>query len=108
LGDDQSGLNGTLLGGKLLGFGFVRRLRAVYLQSTDLKTNFGKYGINGFLNLFNSRDINLTRWGGEFKANIGVGNLNPYVTLGTGQNIEIDGGTDFDQIYASFGLGIKS
>jgi hypothetical protein len=37
-----------------------------------------------------------------------VGNLNPYVTLGTGvQNIEIDGGTDFDQIYASFGLGIK-
>jgi hypothetical protein len=27
---------------------------------------------------------------------------------GTGvQNIEIDGGTDFDQIYASFGLGIK-
>jgi hypothetical protein len=28
-----------------------------------------------------------------------------YVTLGTGvQNIEIDGGTDFDQIYASFGL----
>jgi hypothetical protein len=65
-------------------------LRAVYLQSTDLKTNFGKYGINGFLNLFNSRDINLTRWGGEFKANIGVGNLNPYVTLGTGvQNIEM-------------------
>jgi hypothetical protein len=84
-------------------------LRAVYLQSTDLKTNFGKYGINGFNNLFNSRDINLTRWGGEFKANIGVGNLNPYVTLGTGvQNIEIDGGTDFDQIYASFGLGIKT
>jgi hypothetical protein len=29
--------------------------------------------------------------------------------LGTGvQNIEIDGGTDFDQIYASFGLGIKT
>jgi hypothetical protein len=28
---------------------------------------------------------------------------------GTGvQNIEIDGGTDFDQIYASFGLGIKT
>jgi hypothetical protein len=38
----------------------------------------------------------------NLKANIGVGNLNPYVTLGTGvQNIEIDGGTDFDQIYAS-------
>jgi hypothetical protein len=53
-------------------------------------------------NLFNSRDINLTRWG-EFKANIGVGNLNPYEQV---QNIEIDGGTDFDQIYASFGLGI--
>jgi hypothetical protein len=55
----------------------ILELRAVYLQSTDLKTNFGKYGINGFLITYNSRDINLTRWGGEFKANIGVGNLNP-------------------------------
>jgi hypothetical protein len=27
-----------------------------------------------------------------------------YVTLGTGVQIEIDGGTDFDQIYASFGF----
>jgi hypothetical protein len=35
-----------------------------------------------------------------------VWNLNPYVTLGTGVQIEIDGGTDFDQIY-SFGLGIN-
>jgi hypothetical protein len=49
--DDQSGLkDGTLLGGKLgFGFGEYLELRAVYLQSTDLKTNFGKYGINGFL-----------------------------------------------------------
>jgi hypothetical protein len=32
-----------------------------------------------------------------------VGNLNPYVTLGTGvQNIEIDGGTDFDHMLAWF------
>jgi hypothetical protein len=47
--------------------------------------------------------------GGEFKANIGVGRLSPYVTLGTGvQNIELMRGNDFDQIYASFGLGIKT
>jgi hypothetical protein len=47
--DDQSGLkDGTLLGGKL-GLVLAFELRAVYLQSTDLKTNFGKYGINGFL-----------------------------------------------------------
>jgi len=110
--DDQSGLeDGTLIGGKLgFSFGEYVELRAIYLQSIDLKSNFDKFGINGYSNnLFNSRDLKLTRWGGEFKANIGVGNLNPYVTLGTGvQNIEIDGGDDFDQIYASFGLGIKT
>jgi hypothetical protein len=35
-----------------------------------------------------------------------VGNLNPYVTLG--RSPKHRGGTDFDQIYASFGLGIKT
>ncbi|UQD55039.1 hypothetical protein [Flavobacterium sp. K5-23] len=110
--DNQSGLeDGILLGGKLgFSFGEYVELRAIYLQSIDLKTNFDNFGINGFSSsMFNPQDITLTRWGGEFKANIGVGNLNPYVTLGTGvQNIEIDGGKDFDQIYASFGLGIKT
>jgi hypothetical protein len=110
--DDQSGLeNGTLLGGKLgFGFGEYVELRAIYLQSIDLRTNFDKFGIDGFSNSsFNGQDIKLSRWGGEFKANIGVGRLSPYVTLGTGvQNIELDGGNDFDQIYASFGLGIKT
>jgi hypothetical protein len=110
--DDKSGLeDGTLLGGKLgFGFGEYVELRAIYLQSIDLKTNFDKFGINGFSSsLFNARDIKLSRWGGEFKANIGVGTFSPYVIVGTGvQNIEVDGGNDFDQIYASFGLGIKT
>lgn len=110
--DNKAGLeDGALVGGKLgFGFGEYIELRAIYLQSLDLKTRFSNYGFNGYDdNLFSAQKINLTRWGGEIKANIGTGKLNPYVTLGSGiQNLEIDGGEDFDQIYTNFGLGIKT
>ena len=111
--NDQAGFeNGTLVGGKLgFGFGEYVELRAMYLQSMDLKTNFDKFGIAGYdSSLFTSQDINLTRWGGEVKVNIGTGRLSPYLTAGTGvQNIEIDATEEeFEQIYTSFGLGIKT
>jgi len=110
--DNKAGLeDGALVGGKLgFGFGEYIELRAVYLQSLDMKTRFSNYGFNGYNdNLFSAQKINLTRWGGEIKANIGSGKLNPYLTLGSGiQNLEIDGGEDFDQIYTNFGLGIKT
>lgn len=110
--DNQSGLdNGLLYGGKIgFGFGEYIELRAMYLQSHDLKSKFSKYGIAGYdSNTFTPQDLDLTRWGGELKANIGRGRLNPYVTFGTGvQNIAIKNGNDFDQIYTSVGLGIKT
>ncbi|WP_418262108.1 hypothetical protein [Flavobacterium faecale] len=110
--DNQAGLkDGTLIGGKLgFGFGEFIELRATYSQSVDLKTNFDDYGISGFSNsMFQPRDINLSRWGGEFKANIGSGKLSPYLVVGTGvQNIEIEGGEEYEQIYTSLGLGIKT
>jgi hypothetical protein len=108
--DNQSGLkNGTLIGGKLgFGFGEYIELRGVYLQSLDLQTDFSNYGISNFDKaLFNSQNVTLTRWGGEFKANIGTKKFKPYFTVGTGvQNIEVDS-KDFEQIYASLGLGFK-
>lgn len=110
--DDNSGLkDGTLLGGKLgFGFGEYLELRGVYMQSVDLETSFKDFGlVNYDPALFTKQDINLTRWGGEFKANIGTGWLKPFLTIGTGvQNIELDATKEeFEQVYGSVGLGFK-
>ncbi len=109
--DNKAGLeDGFLLGGKVgFGFGEYIELRGTYLQSYDLKTNFENYGLANYnKNLFSPQDVTLTRWGGEFKANIGTKGLKPYITLGTGiQTIEISNNDKFDQIYASLGAGIK-
>ncbi|MGB5436968.1 MAG: hypothetical protein WBM98_13830, partial [Maribacter sp.] len=74
-----------------------------------LKTNFDAFGIPNYnAALFTSQDVKLTRWGGEFKANIGTNNLKPYITLGTGvQSLELDSSDKLEQIYGSVGLGIK-
>lgn len=109
--DDKAGLEDNILVGGKLGFGFGEfvELRAIYLQSLDLKTSFKDFGIVGYNEtLFNAQDITLTRWGGEFKANFGTKGIKPYLTLGAGvQNIDIDNLRDFEQVYGSLGLGAK-
>lgn len=108
--DNKAGLNdGLLIGGKLgFGFGEYLELRGVYLQSLDLKTNFENFGLANYdSNIFTEQNAKLTRWGGEFKANIGAKGIKPYLTLGTGiQNIEINT-EKLEQVYASIGLGFK-
>jgi hypothetical protein len=91
------------------GFGEYVELRAIYMQSLDLKTNFSSYGLSGFdESLFDSQNIDLTRWGGEFKANFGTKGIRPYLTLGAGvQNIGIENSSDFEQVYGALGLGFK-
>ncbi len=108
--DNQAAFkDGTLVGGKLgFGFGEYIELRGVYLRSLDLQTDFSNFGLTSFdKTLFNSQDATLTRWGGEFKANIGTKRLKPYFTIGTGvQNIEVNS-EKFDQVYGSLGVGFK-
>lgn len=110
--DKEAGLeNAFSVGGKLgFGFGEYLELRAVYLQSLGLKTSFADFGLTNYdENLFNQQDINLTRFGGEIKANLGRGRFIPYLTIGSGvQNIEIKDGNDLDQIYSNIGLGFKT
>ena len=110
--DKEAGLENALSAGGKLGFGFGEYLeiRAVYMQSLGLKTKFSDFGlVNYDDNLFTQQDINLRRYGGEIKANLGTGRFIPYLTLGSGvQNIEIKDGNDFDQIYSSVGLGFKT
>ena len=109
--DDKAGFEDNLFVGGKLGFGFGEfvELRAIYLQSLDLKTNFKDFGILGYDEaLFNAQDATITRWGGEFKANFGTKGIRPYFTLGAGvQNINPNNAGDFEQVYGSLGLGAK-
>lgn len=110
--DNKSGVNDAFLIGGKLGFGFGEyiELRAVFLRSLDMNTNFDDFGLPNYSQgMLTKRNLTLTRWGGEFKANLGTGGFNPYLTLGTGvQTLELDEeGDSFDQIYASAGLGVK-
>ena len=109
--DDKAGLEDNVFVGGKLGFGFGEfvELRAIYLQSLDLKTNFKDYGIVGYdESLFTPQDVTITRWGGEFKANFGTKGIKPYFTLGAGvQNIDPKDSGDFEQVYGSLGLGVK-
>lgn len=110
--DNTSGLeDGLLLGGKVgFGFGEYIELRGTYMQALDLKTDFSDFGLANYSsNLFTSRDVKLTRIGGEFKANFGTKTmLNPYFVLGSGvQNIQLESQDKHEQIFASVGLGAK-
>ncbi|WP_372775293.1 hypothetical protein [Mangrovibacterium sp.] len=108
--DDKAGINdGTMIGGKIgFGFGEYVELRGIYLQSIDLNTYFDDFGIPNYNKDFLvAKDVTVSRWGGEFKANIGTKRFNPYITLGTGvQTIEMDEQESTDQIYANLGLGL--
>ncbi|MGB0929566.1 MAG: hypothetical protein ACPGVB_02235 [Chitinophagales bacterium] len=109
--DDQAGLeDGLLFGGKFgLGFGEYLELRANYMQSGNLQTDFSNYGLADFPDsLFTPRDVKITRWGGDLKANLSKGALLPFVTFGTGvQSIELDTMEATKQIYAQVGAGVK-
>ncbi|RMF20545.1 MAG: hypothetical protein D6765_16765, partial [Bacteroidetes bacterium] len=108
--DNRAGLDdGFLAGGKLgIGFGEYLELRGSYLRSLDLKTDFADFGAPILLDsLFTPRDVDLTRWGGELKANFSRGHLLPFLTLGTGiQSIQLDTFAKNEHIYLSVGAGI--
>lgn len=109
--DNKAGIEDNFLVGGKLGFGFGEfvELRAIYLQSLNTKTSFKEYGFTGYDDaLFNARDLEITRWGGEFKANFGTKGIRPYFTLGAGvQNIGLKNAESFEQVYGTLGLGAK-
>ena len=109
---NDSGLEDDYLYGGNVGFAFGEyvELRLTHLRNESIKRDFKGYGLpEGFEDVISAnREFDLRRWGGELKANIGSGGLNPYVVLGSGvQTIETDFNTSVDNIYATLGLGIK-
>ena len=102
--------NGPMVGGMLgIGLGPNLELRGIYEQSINLKSTLGGLDVpSGFVDMFSARDVDVSRWGGEFKANIPTGSiLEPYLTIGTGvQKLKYDDEKQ-EQIYLSGGLGAK-
>ena len=102
--------NGPMVGGMIgIGLGRNIELRGIYERSLDLKSTLSDLNVPGdIVDKFNSREIDVERWGGEFKANIPTGGwLAPYLTLGTGvQKLKFDE-LKQEQIYLSAGLGTK-
>lgn len=102
--------NGPMVGG-IVGIGLGRHLelRGIYEQSLDLKSTLNDLNVPiDIVDKFNSSEVDVVRWGGEFKANIPTGGwFAPYLTLGSGvQKLKFDE-IKQEQIYLSGGLGTK-
>ena len=109
--DNNSGLGDGLMVGARVGFGFGQNveLRGIYSQSIDLQNDLENLGLDDDIDPadFTFRDVDITRYGGELKLNLGQSNFFPHLLLGTGiQNIELDGGNENSNIFASAGLGL--
>lgn len=107
--DDKAGLEDNYLVGGKLGFSFGEyfELRANYMQSLNLKTDLSGFELMPD-SLVSQREVKLSRWGGELKANLTKGKWLPFVTLGTGiQTMKMDTFAEQKQIYVDYGLGIK-
>jgi hypothetical protein len=119
--DDNTAIeDGIMYGGRIgFGFGEAIELRGIYEISSDLNNTVDGFDIfsNEFVNNFNSRNVEVERYGGEFKANIPTrGTFVPFLTLGAGvQSLTVDiaasgepsNDLKSEQIYASLGLGTQ-
>ena len=119
--DDNTAIDdGLMIGGRVgFGFGEALELRAVYEKSVDLKNTIDNldFASDEFLENFTSRDVDIERIGGEFKANIPTrGSFVPYITLGAGvQKLKVNIAEEnqpeverkSEQIYANLGVGTQ-
>ena len=112
--------DGVMFGGRVgFGFGEALELRGIYEKSNDLKNTVSGFDVfsDNFVDNFNSRNVDITRIGGEFKANIPTrGTFVPFLTLGAGvQKLEVDiaavdapsNKQKSEQVYANLGLGTQ-
>lgn len=102
--------NGFLVGGHLgFGFGEFVELRGTYLQSLDMKRNFGPLDLKELKGVELSQPgIDVTRWGGDLKLNLSRGSVVPFLTAGTGvQSFKSDSLATYKNIYVSLGGGLQ-
>lgn len=102
--------NGFMVGGNLgFGFGEFVELRGTYLQSLDMKRNFGPLDLKELKGVELSQPgIDVTRWGGDLKLNLSRGSVVPFLTVGTGvQTFKPDSLATYKNIYVSLGGGLQ-
>lgn len=108
--DSQMHIKNSPMVGGMLGIGLGRNLelRGIYEQSINSESKLGNFNVDNLLGEFNSIDVDVIRWGGEFKANIPTQTLfTPYLSIGSGvQKLKYNDSKD-EQIYLSAGLGTQ-
>ena len=108
--DSQMYIKESPMVGGMIGIGLGRNLelRGIYEQSINSKSKLGNLNVDDLLGEFNSIDVDVSRWGGEFKANIPTKTLfTPFLTIGTGvQKLKFNDVKD-EQIYLAAGLGTQ-
>ena len=113
--NDNAGLeNGYFYGGGIgLGFGEFFELSGLYLRGDNFETDFSDFDTGDFSDAFAasldgiSRNVDIRRYGGKVRINVGSGELLPFISLGTGiLRFEPDGLEESEIIYATGGAGI--
>ncbi len=111
-GDDAGLSDSWSYGGALgLGFGEYLEVAGEYLMSYDTKTDFSDFGsdqaIQGALEALDTRDVDVTRYGGRLRLNIGRTGLLPFVTAGAGIiEFKPDDAGKTESIYLDAGAGL--
>ncbi len=111
--DNNSGLSDSYSYGGALGLGFGEYLEVAgeYLMSYDTKTDFSDFNastaIQDALEDLPSLNVDVTRYGGKLRLNVGRTGLLPFVTAGTGIiRFDPDGLDDTESIYLLAGGGL--
>ena len=116
--NDNAGLeNGYFYGGAAgLGFGEFFELSGLYLLGDNFETNLSDLSIEGetdesalraALEDLESRDVDIRRYGGKIRINVGTSELLPFITVGTGIfRFDPEDLDETEVVYASAGAGI--
>jgi len=113
--DDDAGLEDSYLYGGELGFGFGEYLElgGIYVFNNDIETDFSAFSgenaaVMARIAALPPREVQLQRYGGKLRVNLGRGAIVPFVTAGTGLlSLDVDGTGTHEQIYVTGGLGVK-
>ena len=111
--DRNAGLSDSYTYGGMLGFGFGEYLEVggEYLRSYDTETDFSDFKadapVQALLEQLPDRDVNVERYGGRLRLNIGRTGLLPFVSFGTGViRFDPEGTKATESIYLDAGAGI--
>ncbi len=111
--DDATLSDDFLYGGELgLGFGQFLEFGGIYLTGNRFETDFSNLSGDNAALLdaiagLPARDVQVQRYGGKLRVNLGVGRFVPFVTAGTGIiRFNPDGLEDSENIYLNGGAGL--